>query len=426
MVSGQGFQLEWARTYRLDPSKTNQSWKILLAADGVIVGGTSAGVAGDADYVVIKYAANGNQAWSYRHDSFEGVNDELRALAIDPAGNVFATGTTDTVKLSSTGALVWNVPLPGRAVVATTNFVYVTGSSDLDYSTTQLENNDVDGKENWTRVYGLKLRDVSDVIALAANGDVLIGGTETVAAGNLPRFPRSGVVSMISYSPRGDVRWHEIGYAYPVFNSDRCKALNISIDQKNSAYILGRLDAMYPIERFNTNGVRTLSNHDGGGMSAITATSDGYYALAGGGELAFVSKGGPPYWVQTYGNEGAEARDILADPNGNIYTAGFDPEPATGNDVFLIKYTAIGSRVGLIVYDSPHHGHDVGNAMVRDAAGNVYIVGYSTTPEGGTEFLTLKYSDGPKIEQQPSGAMHLEFYSTPGQRYALEATTDFF
>src|SRR5687768_14234747 len=71
----QGLHLDWARTFRLDPSKTNQSWKILPAADGVIVAGTSAGLAGDLDYVVIKYAANGNQAWTYRHDSFEGAND---------------------------------------------------------------------------------------------------------------------------------------------------------------------------------------------------------------------------------------------------------------------------------------------------------------------------------------------------------------
>src|SRR6185436_14626815 len=49
---------------------------------------------------------------------------------------------------------------------------------------------------------------------------------------------------------------------------------------------------------------------------------------------------------------------------------------------------------------------------------------YSTN--GGSEFVTIKYSAAPKMEKKPNGGMHLQFHTSPAQSYAIEATSDFF
>jgi hypothetical protein len=426
-ISGQGFQLDWARTFRLDRAKTNQSWKIVLAADGVVVGGTSVSITGDLDYLVIKYGASGNQAWSYRHDSSPGANDGLRGLAIDPAGNVFATGTTDTVKLNSTGARVWTVPVKGRAVAATTNFVYVTGASDVDYSTSQLENNNLDGKENWMRTYdGLANRtDISSALALAPDGDVFVGGSETIGA----NLSLTVVMGIFRFGINGETRWHTTTELRPA-STGAGLARNLALDKTGGVYIIGTVGSDTRIARVDSNGSRTLSTGTGAATTgSLIATPDRNFAYPGGGERAFLFKGlseGGGAWVQHFGNPGAEGRDIAVDSsNGDLFVAGMDFQAATGYDIIVVKYTTDGSPAGSVLYDSPDHGNDIATAMVRDSLGNIYVTGYSTTPEGGTEFLTLKYSIGPRITAIPNGAMHLEFYALPGQQYTIHSTTNF-
>jgi hypothetical protein len=103
---GQGLFPEWVRTYSFDAAKTNQPVKCLLVGDGLVVAGSSAGAAGDSDYLVIKYGFDGAEKWVRRYGSAPGTEDSLRAMAIDPAGNIFVTGTSDTVKYDPQGNLV--------------------------------------------------------------------------------------------------------------------------------------------------------------------------------------------------------------------------------------------------------------------------------------------------------------------------------
>src|SRR5687768_8822403 len=60
----QNLQREWIRTYRLEAAKTNAALKILSVPDGIVVAGSSANQSGDSDYLVIKYKANGDEAWN--------------------------------------------------------------------------------------------------------------------------------------------------------------------------------------------------------------------------------------------------------------------------------------------------------------------------------------------------------------------------
>src|SRR6185436_17042242 len=115
-LSAQAIQREWVRNYSSPPAKTNQATAIKVTADGnIIVAGTSFNADGNADYLAIKYSPAGDVLWTVRYDSPGGGNDVFRAMAFDPAGNLFLTGATDTVKVSPVGSVVWGAPLSGRA-----------------------------------------------------------------------------------------------------------------------------------------------------------------------------------------------------------------------------------------------------------------------------------------------------------------------
>jgi uncharacterized delta-60 repeat protein len=47
------------------------------------------------DYLVVKYAPNGDRLWTARYDGFMNAEDYPTALAVDPAGNVYVTGHSD-------------------------------------------------------------------------------------------------------------------------------------------------------------------------------------------------------------------------------------------------------------------------------------------------------------------------------------------
>ena len=94
--------------------------------------------------------------------------------------------------------------------------------------------------------------------------------------------------------------------------------------------------------------------------------------------------------------------------------------------MFVAELTSAGRQIGLDRYVSPGRVSNVAVAVAVDAADNAYVTGYTLNAQGGAEWVTIKYPAVPKIEKNATGAMHLEFYTAPGQQYVLEATTNFF
>jgi hypothetical protein len=148
-VYSQSLQKEWTREFSLDAAKNNTPVAALIAPDGtLVVAGTSENTTGDKDYQVIKYRSDGQQVWRATFASIApGTADVARSMTIDPNGNILITGTTSTVKFNTAGQMVWNTPIAGRAVIADSAFVYVTGLSEVDIVTAQLQNNSSDGQE---------------------------------------------------------------------------------------------------------------------------------------------------------------------------------------------------------------------------------------------------------------------------------------
>jgi hypothetical protein len=156
----------------------------------------------------------------------------------------------------------------------------------------------------------------------------------------------------------------------------------------------------------------------------------------------------PEAWVARYDGpvSGVDtASAMVVDAAGNVYVAGCRDGGDTHDDALLIKYSCDGEEVWSVPYDGPVHGSDtwngialvrsggvcvtgrsdgdgtswdivtarygengaeqwvrrfdgptsgadLGNAVVADATGNVYVAGYVWGPAGDPDYKLLKYS----------------------------------
>jgi hypothetical protein len=436
ILLAQPLQREWVRTYSTVAGKTNQPTALALSPDGnVVVAGTSQNSDGDADYQVIKYRPNGAEAWRARYASQESGQDILRGMAIDPAGNVFVTGTSGTIKYNSVGGVVWITPINGRAVAADSKYVYVTGLSDRDIVTVQLENNSVDGAEVWRRSFGEEVNaiDVGQVITLDTDGNVFVGGQIGFDCCNqrfgVVSYNTNGTQRVVAIAPRGQP-------------ARRVEVRSLVIQPDGSFAVYGAYENDSPVfDKFSATGTFEWAQN-ALTMSATVATKmirdrvTGSFLAAGlgsraeGGNVAFV---GAMTADRTYHRiwEGSSvstgpttANDLAQDSHGNIYVAGVENK-FTSQPLFLAKLKNSGEQIGLDVYSHPNTVNTFSTTIIVDTNDNVYVTGYAVDNVGGSEWVTIKYSGDPKIEKKPSGAIHLEFHTLPGRQYSIEATTNF-
>jgi len=110
----------WVKRYN-GPGNGEDSPRALAAdAQGnVYVTGASPGKGSSFDYATIKYSPSGKRLWVRRYNGPGNGHDAATALAVDPKGNVYATGSTEengvgedycnyaTVKYSAGGKLLW-------------------------------------------------------------------------------------------------------------------------------------------------------------------------------------------------------------------------------------------------------------------------------------------------------------------------------
>ncbi len=134
--------------------------------------------------------------------------------------------------------------------------------------------------------------------------------------------------------------------------------------------------------------------------SAIDANSNVYitgytYQTGANADLTTVKydAAGNVVWVQHYDNGGFEdANAIKLDAASNIYVTGESDGTGTGRDIVTVKYDVNGNQLWVARFNGTGNGNDVGNAMVVDGSGNVFVTGKTTSTGGNINYVTIKYN----------------------------------
>ena len=134
--------------------------------------------------------------------------------------------------------------------------------------------------------------------------------------------------------------------------------------------------------------------------NVVVAGNVDYLALTP--QVAVVAKYGPQgqsRWARYYDDPNGsyeQATHVAMDGAGNVYVVGEVSRSASGNDVFLMKYSPAGVRKWVRRYTGPGNGQDRINDIAVDGYGNVYLTGLSYSASTDFDILTLKYTPGGK------------------------------
>jgi len=341
---------QWVRRYSNAAGSSDVASKIALDSQGnVIVAGYTFGFVSETDTLVVKYSNDGTLLWANRYNGPQNSTDEIRALAVDNAGNVFVAGdsynNTDNDLLmlaySSSGVPLWTNRFDG---IAHSNDVAVAIGTDVD-------------------------------------GNVYVSGfTEKPGGSNNFDYVT------IKYSQQGVPLWTNY-YDGPVHGSDYPTALKVAAGKVfvtgNSVGSEGTSD--FVTLAYSQSGVPLWTNRfNGTGNSgdypdAITLDSSGNVYVVGSAALA-LSADGVPLWTNYIS---ANATSVAVDNSGNVFVA------VTG---FTTDYQTIAyNNAGVPLWTNRLAG-GIPYATAVDNAGKVFVTGYSYITSVNHDYVTVAYS----------------------------------
>lgn len=134
--------------------------------------------------------------------------------------------------------------------------------------------------------------------------------------------------------------------------------------------------------------------------------------------LAKYSTSGTRRWLRDYSVDGGDRLEGMAvDRAGNVYLAATANNPTEGYDILVLKYSAAGSKRWELRLGNVGYAADSAAAIALDAAGNVYVAGMQTNPGTGQDAVVIKLT--------PSGGQRYRtFYRGAGSDSATAVAVD--
>ena len=281
-------------------------------------------------------------------------NDDAQSVAVDPLGNIYVTGETESRDLQAT-------PVGGKPLTAAVFKGYLTKYGP-------------GGKEVlWRALIGGSSNTVPHAVALDRDGSAFVAGT--TGARDLPlvnpvQDKQTGlnICFLMKFSPEGRLLFSTY------FGGDRNEeALAMAIDSRGSVYVGGRATSTnLPVK----NAIQPV--------------------IGGGGQDGFIVKFTPSLQVEyaTYlgGSSGTDKVLAMAvGPDDSIFVTGetMSPDMATENawikqpqsySSYVAKLTPEG-KIAYFTYLGHRSGYSVAQAIAVDSSGRAYVVGHTTAKQ---------------------------------------------
>ncbi|MEK7781575.1 MAG: SBBP repeat-containing protein [Verrucomicrobiota bacterium] len=420
----------WVQRYT-GPANDNDDKPVAvkIGANGqVFVTGTSRSVADAQNIVTVSYSSTGVPLWTNRYGIAAGV--EAVAMVITSDGNVVVTGYAATlfpgfatVAYSSAGLPLWtNLYSAGsdepKAIAADGNGnVFVTGSSlgslFTDWATIAYSST---GVPLWTNRYekAPQSQDGAITIAVAGNGNVIVGGNSYVA-------PQS-YGEVIAYSNSGVPLWTN---TYPLTDM----GVNVlSTGSNNNIFVAGTAPGVNPGDynyltySISNNGTLLWSKQYKGvtdyqQATAIAVGSDRVFVTGlafgpNGREFATIAYtgNGVGLWTNLYVPQSspgyqAWAYALAVSTNNDVYVAGMHNSTNGSQDFLTLAYNSAGLSLWTNHYDGPGEVEDMlhsRDSIALSPDGSVVVTG-SSLSTNGTYYATVKYTGPIPIGVQTFG-----------------------
>jgi hypothetical protein len=356
---------------------------MVVDADGTSYITGIVGPSDNTDILTAAIAPDGALLWSHVYNGPEDWHDQARWIALGPGGVVYVTG---------------NTPGPGRyANVLLLKYDAASGEllSSIRYSS------------------GMGISEFGGTVATDAQGNVYIGG------GTVGDGPD---VLTLKYSADGQLQWTRVwdGPANSPYSQDVVKDLLMDASGNPVLLIHGVMNDLQPnyvVLKYAPDGNVIWETRWGGrggdypvdmkmdaaGDLYITGDSVGQYAT-----IKLRGSDGALLWeafdTRDYHNS---ALAVALDGRGGVYITGsIDPDidRSNKNDNFwsIKRDAATGERLWTHFYGANCVGcYDAPADVLADSAGNVFIVGYTSSPpySGDMILFALDASAGAEADR---------------------------
>ncbi|HWP31486.1 MAG TPA: PQQ-binding-like beta-propeller repeat protein [Fimbriimonadales bacterium] len=360
----------------------------------------------NSDYLVVKYSALGEEAWTFRYDLTD--DDRPQAMEVHNDNSIYLTGTAGTLRLDADGNLLWSkTDHDGYDLsVDAEGNCYVVGGLGSDAMVRKYDSN---GVLLWSKTYDGPSGQgdfATHVIALL-QGNIYVGGYQ-----NSIHDGETADLMLLKYDQYGDLKWNS-SYNGPKNKNDLLRAM--TVDTAGNIYIAGWTNVPYyyyggdiGVIKFDSSGGKIWdkifngsSNLDdsptgiasyGGSGVAVCGTTEGFTSLNDFIVLRYDANGNLLWsFIWDGGGSAFDTATSLQFMGGNLYAAGGGSFSSGVPPDFVIHvFGKVGKHLGFYRHDGPAKNLDVISDIELNKG--VYVTGESYGFDTQSDFMTVKFS----------------------------------